>query len=317
MRITVFGAGAIGGMLAAAAAANGSAVSAVLRGPHLAHVRTHGLTVRWPDGLQHLPLDCTDDASRIGPVDLVIVATKATAHASVARSIAPLLGPDTAVLFVANGIPWWYDAQAAALLDPDAAIASSVGPGRAIGGVMYGSSTVVSPGVVEVSTRTNRLAIGWPDSRPVGRLDDVVAALDRTPEGRLGVEAVSDLRAEIWRKLPRNIATALPAVLSGLDLQALCRIEGAADMIGRLFDEAHAIAGAAGALPEDDRTAFLVQIARSSHRPSMLQDLDLGRPMEIDAMFTAPIRIGRAGGIAMPTIESLLPLLLARAAATG
>ncbi len=168
MKICVFGAGAIGGHLAARLAHGGADVSVVARGAHLAAIRANGLRLEAPDANFTVKVAATDDPATLGPQDAVLVTVKAPALGSVAASIAPLLGPDTPVVFVINGIPWWYfDQHGGALdgtpldsLDPGGAVRAAIGPARAIGGVVYSACTVTAPGVIEVEHLRNRLVLG-------------------------------------------------------------------------------------------------------------------------------------------------------------
>ena len=181
MRACVYGAGAIGGHLAVRLAKGGADVSIIARGKHLAAIQANGLEVHAIDGVHKVKVQATDDPRTVGPVDAVFVTVKAPALPAVAAGIGPLLKQDTAVPFVMNGIPWWYfqhlggphDGRRLPRIDPDDVLMKSVGPGRAIGGVVYSASAVIDPGVIEVEQPKSRVVLGEPN----GTLSPRVAAL--------------------------------------------------------------------------------------------------------------------------------------------
>ncbi|HEY1410532.1 MAG TPA: 2-dehydropantoate 2-reductase N-terminal domain-containing protein, partial [Rhodopila sp.] len=164
MKICIYGAGAIGGHLAARLYKAGADVSVIARGPHLAAIKANGLTVHAVDGEHHAPVRAAADPAELGQQDAVFVTVKAPALPAVAASLKPLLGPDTSVAFVMNGIPWWYfdhlrgphEGKSLPRIDPGDALRRALGPGRAIGGVVYSASAVTEPGVVHVEQPKSR-----------------------------------------------------------------------------------------------------------------------------------------------------------------
>lgn len=322
MRICIYGAGAIGGHLAVRFARGGAAVSVVARGPHLAAIQRDGLTVQAVDGTHRAEVQASDDPARLGPQDAVVVTVKAPALPQVAAGIAPLLRPDTPVAFVMNGIPWWYfhalegplEGCRLPRIDPDDALWQAVGPERSIGGVVYSASAVTAPGTIHVEQRHSRVIFGEPDGRLSDRAE-ALAALLRA--GGIGGEVSPDIRTEIWNKLINNLAGGTLAVLTGQAPKAIYG-ESAARMAAlRLMQEAAAIAEALGAHPAADFSRRVASAASMDHKPSILQDLERGRPMEIDGMLDAPLVLARMAGVAAPTLELLVTLARLRAQSAG
>jgi 2-dehydropantoate 2-reductase len=322
VRICVFGAGAIGGHLAGRLARGGAEVSVVARGAHLAAIRADGLVVQAPDATFTSRVAATDDPAGLGVQDAVIVTVKAPALPSVAAAIAPLLGPETPVVFVMNGIPWWYFDQLGgalegtrmASLDPGEAVRTAVGPERSIGGVVYSACTVVAPGVVEVENSRNRLVLGEIDGRVSERIEAIAAPLRA---GGFAIDITPDIRTAVWAKLMMNMSGGPISVLTqsspGRNL-----VEPAVEAAVRLvYAEGLAIARALGCDPVVDVEAAIAGSKRMAHKPSILQDLELGRPMEIPTIFDAPLELARLVGVATPTLDLLVALARLRARAAG
>jgi 2-dehydropantoate 2-reductase len=322
VKICVFGAGAIGGHLAARLARGGAEVSVVARGAHLAAIQARGLRVEAPDGAFQAAVSATSDPATLGPQDAVLITVKAPALASVAASIAPLLGPDTPVVFVMNGIPWWYfDQHGGALdgtridsLDPGDAVRRAIGPMRAIGGVVYSACTVTEPGVVLVEHDRNRLVLGELDGTISARAEAIAAPLRA---GGFTMDVVADIRSAVWTKLIMNISSGPVAVLT----QSAPRdnmTEPAVEMALRaVYAEGQAIAAALGRAPQVNVEAAIANSRKLAHKPSILQDLELGRPMEVATMFDAPLQLARLAGVATPTLDLLVALARLRARAAG
>ena len=322
MRVCVYGAGAIGGHLAARLAQGGAEVSIVTRGAHLAAVQANGLRVETPGGTLHARVTATDDAATLGQQDVVLVTAKAPSLASVAAGIGPLLGPQTPVAFIGNGIPWWYfdghggvlDGQRLEQLDPDEAVRRAVGSARTIGAVIQSACTVIEPGVVEVENPNSSLTLGEPDGSLSERLEAIAAPLRA---GGLKVELTARIRDVIWWKLLRNLSGNPCSVLVQAAPINVYSDPGCAAAMRESAAEAKAIAAALGCQADIDADQQLTQLLRQTHRPSILQDLDAGRPMEIDAVFDAPLRLARLVGVATPTLDLLVALMKIRARVAG
>ncbi len=322
MRVCVYGAGAIGGHLAVRLAKGGAEVSVIARGAHLAAIRANGLEVHAVDGVHKLKLHATDDPREVGPVDAVFVTVKAPALPAVAAAIGPLLKPETAVPFVMNGIPWWFfqhlggphDGRRLPRIDPDDVLFKAVGPDRAVGGVVYSASAVLSPGVIEVEQPKSRFILGEPN----GVLSARVAALTETiTKGGVSGEATTEIRTEIWNKLIGNLAGGTLAVLSGSSPKTAYGEPAVREATLRVMAEAAAIAKALGARPGEDHEARVKSQSGMDHKPSILQDLELGRPMEIDGMFDAPLALARIAGVETPSLDLLVALCKLKARASG
>jgi 2-dehydropantoate 2-reductase len=322
MQICVYGAGAIGGHLAARLHRAGADVSVVARGAHLAAIQANGLTVHAVDGQHHAPVRASADPRELGKQDAVFVTVKAPALPAVAASILPLLGPDTPVAFVMNGIPWWYfdhlpgphQGKSLPRIDPDDALRRVLGPGRAIGGVVYSASAVTAPGIVEVEQPKSRFILGEPD----GTLSDRVLTLSGLiTKGGISGEATPAIRTEIWNKLISNLAGGTLAVLTGSAPKGIY-VEPATERAAlRMMQEATAIAQALGADPLTDHARRIGGHRSMDHKPSILQDLELGRPMEIDGMFDAPLALAHLADVEVPTLELLVALCKLRARTAG
>ena len=322
MKLCIFGAGAIGGHVAARAFKGGADVSVLARGASLAAIRANGLTVRAADGEVRFNPAASDDPEKLGPQDAVLVTVKAPGLAAVAATIAPLLGPETPVAFIINGIPWWYflrhggplDGRRLPRLDPGEALHSAVGPDRVIGGVVWSACTATAPGIVEVATRTNRLALGEPDGSISPRLQSLAALLTA---GGLPTEASPDIRRTVWQKLVLNLCSTPMAVLAEAGPNLLYHEPACADAVRRIAAETEAMAAALGRPIAVDAEAQLAAGRNLAHLPSMAQDLRLGRPMEVAAMFDAPLELARLAGVETPTLDLLVALARLRAKAAG
>ena len=321
-RICVFGAGAIGSHLATRLALGGADVSIVARGPHLDAVRAKGITLHAHDGVRTVRVQAESDPAAIGPVDAVLITTKVPALPSVARAIAPLLGPDTPVAFVTNGIPWWYflrhggamEGRRLPLIDPGGVIEQHIGIGRTLGGVIYSASAVIEPGVVKSEHADIRLFLGEPD----GTISDRARLIAEPMEaGGMPTPVVNDMRHRVWGKLMGNLTSGPLCILSRSDMKTTLSDPAVYAAAIRIADEGAALALAYGhdlATPAETRMRRSAMIA---HKPSILQDLELGRAMEIDALFSVPLQMAAEAGVPMPTFELAARLATQAATAAG
>jgi 2-dehydropantoate 2-reductase len=319
MRICVFGAGSVGGYLATSLALGGADVSVVARGAHLAAIRSNGLTVETPDGTINARLSASDNAADLGRQDAVIVTVKSPALPAVAASIAPLLGPDTPVAFVMNGIPWWYfyphEDRHLPRLDPNNVLWNTIGPQRAIGGVFWPACSVPAPGVVRLLSGAGRgTTFGEPDGSISPRIDAIAAAFRAAD---LPVTIAPNIRELIWQKLAFNLSAGPMCVLTQSPVRATHDEAALIDCSRRMVAEAEAIAAAMGFQLDIDMDRVVATNAQLAHRPSILQDLEAGRPMEIDALYSVPLDMARMHGIATPTLDLLVAMIKARARAAG
>jgi 2-dehydropantoate 2-reductase len=323
MKICVFGAGAIGGLVGAKLAAAGEAqVSLIARGPHLAAMRENGLKLVAGEGETVVPVTATDDPATLGHQDYVIVALKAHSVPGIVGRLQPLLGPDTAVVTAQNGVPWWYfhrldgpyEGRGIEAVDPGGRIWQGIGPERAIGCVVYPAAELAAPGVVH-HVSGDRFPIG----EPSGERSERVSALSRVMVAAgLKAPVRPHIRNDIWVKLWGNVSF---NPISALTCATLDRIHGDAGtraVARAMMVEAQAIGEALGVkfpIDVDRRIDGAGEVG--AHKTSMLQDLELGRPMEIDALVTAVQELGRMTDRPTPTIDLVLALVRQRAEVAG
>ena len=318
----MFGAGAIGGFIAAYLARAGFEVSVVARGAHLQAIRAHGLTVETSDETFTVPLRATDDPAALGRQDAVLVTVKAPALPHVAGQLPPLLQADTPVAFLTNGVPWWYfhghggtwEGRRLPLLDPGDAIWSAAGP-RTIGGIAWPASAVPRPGVVRVGRPKARATLlGAPDGVTTPGLAALAAAFQASG---LPVAVEPRLRDRIWEKIAFNLSAGPMTVLTETPVEATQAEPALVDASRRLLDEVAALSAALGCRATVNADAVVRMNATLGHRPSILQDLLARRPMEVDALYTVPLQLAELTGTPMPTLALLAALVRAKAATLG
>lgn len=315
MKLCVFGAGAVGGHLAAKLAAAGNDVSVVARGAHLAAMQSGPLKLIHGERTILGHVRAAERAAQLGPQEAVFVTLKANLLGAFADECAPLLGRDTAVLFVQNGIPWWYDARLERL-DPGRKLARAVEPNRVIGAVAYSANEIVAPGVVENHVPgNNMLVIGRPDREDTALLRSLRAALEQAD---VASPALEDIRQSIWAKLAQNLWTSTLCTLTHLSVRELQEHRELEPIAARAREEALAIARALGvAVERAPRRPSGKNSSGAAHKPSMLQDYERGRPMEVESQLYAPLELARVAKIHTPTLEVLVALVAAKAAAKG
>lgn len=322
MKICVFGAGAIGGHLAARLAKGGADTSLIARGPQLAAIQAHGLRVTTPEETIHVHPRAAATAAELGPQDAVIVTTKQTALPSVAAAIGPLLGPDTSVSFVMNGIPWWYfdheggphQGKRLPLVDPGDAMRGAVGVERTLGGVIWSACTIIEPGVIQVATKGDRLILGEPDGSLSPRARAVAEAFKA---GGMGCRVSDDIRQELWLKLIGNLANGPLCTAARQNIKAMLADPVLRQASLRCMAEGIAIARALGVTIDMDPEARLAASGGTAHRPSILQDLDARRPMEIKSLFDMPLEMARELGVPTPTLDLCVALVRQQALNEG
>jgi 2-dehydropantoate 2-reductase len=318
MKICVVGAGAIGGGLAAHLARAGRAVSLVARGAHLRALRARGLTLRAgaDEYVARCPAD--DDPAAFGAQDIVVIGLKAHSVAPMLARLQPLLGPDTVVLPALNGIPWWYfhkaggryEGQPVRCLDPDGAMLAALDPARIIGCVVYGAGEVPSPGVVRQTSADQPLVLGEPDGSSSPRLARTAQALS-VPGLRVTVD--KRIRDAIWTKLLGNVAFNPVSALALAHMQQIARHPRLVGLVRALMTEAMAVGRAHGvefAMTVDQRLAMAGKLGPV--KPSMLQDVEQGRPMEVEAIVGAVAELARLQDIPTPTVDAVYALIAGR-----
>ncbi|HER25639.1 MAG TPA: 2-dehydropantoate 2-reductase [Rhodospirillales bacterium] len=323
MKICIYGAGAIGGYLGAELARHGSDVTLIARGPHLEAMRKNGLTLRI-NGEEHVTHpNCTADPAEAGPQDYVIMTLKAHSVPAVVDNMQPLLRSDTAVVMAVNGVPWWYfhklqgeyEGHRIGCVDPGDKQWDAIGPERIIGCVVYPACEIAEPGVIR-HLEGNRFILGEPDgeksARALALSKELIAAGFKAP-------VRPRIRDEIWVKLWGNLTFNPVSALTGATLDKIAGKDGETRLVCKaMMLEAQEIGERLG-------VKFAVDVDRrldggaavGAHKTSMLQDLELGRPMEIDALVTAVRDMGLLVGVATPVIDTILAMVRQRAREAG
>lgn len=322
MKICVFGAGAIGGYMGVKLAKAGADVSLVARGPHLAAMQANGLALIEEGETSTVSVTASDDPAVLGPQDYVIITLKAHSVPPVVDKIQPLLGPDTTIVSGVNGVPWWYfhgvDGPLAGTqlesVDPGGAQWNGFGPDRVLGCVVYPAAEVSEPGVIN-HIEGNRFSLGEPTGEKSERAAKLSEALSAAG---LRAPVRPRIRDEIWVKLWGNLSFNPISALTHATLDVLCTDPGTRAVARGMMVEAQEIAEKLGVkFPINVDKRIDGGAAVGAHRTSMLQDLDMGRPMEIDALVTAVQELGRLTETPTPTIDTVLALIQLRARSAG
>ena len=310
MKFVIAGAGAIGGYIGALLTRGGFDALLFARGPHLRAMQERGLRVISPLGDFEVRPRVTGELSTIGHADVVVLGVKAHSLTSLAPQLRPLLGPDTVVVSTQNGIPWWYfqthggelDGLRLERVDPGGVIASSIEPRRVVGSLVYFATDIVEPGVIR-HTEGNKISFGEPDGTKSDRLrrmvEPLIAAGFRCP-------ITPRFRHEIWVKLLGNVAFNPISALTGATLEQLARHADVSRVIRDIMTETEAVAARLGielSISIDQRMAGAEKVG--PHKSSMLQDLEAGRPLELEAVVGAVVELGERLGVAMPVTQTV------------
>ena len=327
MKVCIYGAGVIGGVLAAACAKAGHHVSAIARGPHLQAMQNKGLKLVGPDGETLVRLKADANPAALGVQDVVFVCTKTPSLPDVARAIAPLLGEHTQVGFSVNGVLWFYEHLFApgaipagvkidcSRLDPDGLLHDRIGPQRSFGAIAWAGGEIAEPGVVHLSRAGGTYSFGAAMPQNAPRIEALTRelALDT-----LDVDDAADLRPAMWRKYMSVVANFAVCSLTGANIGQLHADKAAQEILLSLMGEAAAVAHAHGVSDVAfDKDKLRANPVRSAHKPSMLQDLERGRVMEIDSAFLVLQDLARGANVSTPVLDTLAPLLQMRARIAG
>lgn len=325
MKICVFGAGAIGGYLAVhLAQVDGVEVSVVARGEHLAAIRKDGLRLVSPRGELQARVRATDRPEELGPQDVVVLALKSHQVAPALAGVKSLLGPATAVVPPTTGIPYWYfhglpgplENRQIERLDPQGQQWQSMAPQRVIGCVYWVASEVTAPGVIHHDGSLSRFPIGEPDGSNSERIGHLAAALKAAG---LDAPVVPDIRAWIWAKMISSLCWNPVAILTLATLAEMNARPEVVAIVRRMMAEADALAARLGVakmpLSIDERIAAARKAG--AHKMSMLQDLERGRPLEIDVLVDSIVAMRELAQSPTPTIDAVYALLSLRAAKLG
>jgi 2-dehydropantoate 2-reductase len=310
MRIAIIGAGAIGGWIGVRLAEAGHAVSVLARGATLNAIRSNGWTLEIAGERITSFVNASDDPAALGQQQLVVLALKGPALPTVAPTLAPLIGPDTAVIPSMNGVPWWLmlrqtPPMALPSVDPNGGIAAAIPNESVIGSVVHSSASTTTPGVV-AHNAGNGLILGEPDGAPSSRL----AAIAEQFEGAgFDVTRSSAIRRDIWYKLWGNLTMNPISALTGATCDRILDDPQLRSFVLACMAEAKAIGNRIGCtITESGEDRILVTRKLGAFKTSMLQDAEAGRPLEIDQLLAAPREIAQALGIATPNLDSLLGL---------
>ncbi|HEY6331302.1 MAG TPA: 2-dehydropantoate 2-reductase [Blastocatellia bacterium] len=310
MKFAVVGAGAIGAYMGALLSRAGYDVTLIARGAHMRAMQERGVWIVEPSEEFVVNPRVTDDPAAVGPVDTVLLTLKAHSLTEMAARIKPLLGPNTTVVSAQNGIPWWYfyrsggdwDGLHLESVDPGGVIESHIESSRILGCVIYCATIITEPGVI-VHTEGNRFPIGEPDGSRSERARLVSEALTKA-----GMKAPvrSDIRHDIWVKLMGNVTFNPISALTHATLYDITTCPETRDLAAKMMNEVQAICARLGVdlgISTEQRIAGAEKVGR--HKTSMLQDVEAGKPMELEALMGAVVELGEKMGIHIPYIGAL------------
>jgi len=305
MKFLIAGAGAIGAYMGACMARAGQDVTLFARGPHLRAMQEHGVRVKSVDGDFEAHPKIAADLRDAGPVDVVFLGVKAHGLTQLAPQLKPVLGPDTAVVGTQNGIPWWffqgwggeYQGMHLERVDPGGAIAAAIEPRRVLGSIVYFATDIIEPGVVR-HTEGNRISLGEPDGTRSDRSRQIAEALIAAG---LRCPVTTRIRQEIWVKILGNVAFNPISALTGATLVQMARDPDVNALVRRIMEETIAVGAKLGLevpITIDQRIAGAEKVGE--HKTSMLQDLEAGRPIELEAVVGAVVELSDRLNVPMP-----------------
>lgn len=323
-KICIFGAGAIGGYLAACLHDAGADISLIARGSHLNAIKENGLKLEINGEMRSFKLNASDNPADFGRQDYVIIALKAHGITHITETIQPLLDPDTAVVSAVNGLPWWYfhkantntelDDKPLMSVDPEASIWNKIGPERAIGCVVYPACEISKPGTI-THIEGNRVSLGEPSGESTERLKTLS---DLMIKGGLKAPQKKRIRDEIWIKLWGNCSFNPVSALTGASLDKIAEDPDTRKLVAEIMSECKQVGEALSirfAVSIEDRINGAGKII--GHKPSTRQDIEMGRPLEIDPLVTALIEVANQLQIDTPSLAGVTALLKLQARTLG
>ena len=316
MKICVVGAGAIGGLVGVKMALAGEDVTLIDVGPHLDAIRKNGLKLISPDGTEEVARDlkATSNMAEAGKQDLVVLAVKTHIIETIVKDLRALFGPDTMILPIQNGLPWWYfqkhggeyDGRRLETVDPKGVIAANIEPERIIGCVVYPAGEVVSPGVIR-HVEGNRFPVGELDGSETDRVKRVSDAFNNA---KLKSFVLDNIRSEIWLKLWGNLSFNPISALTHATLVDICQTPLTRELAAAMMREAQEVAGHLGITFRVDLEKRIEGAEKvGKHKTSMLQDVEAGRRLELDALIGSVIELGRLTNIPTPHVEAVFALV--------
>lgn len=318
-RVCIAGAGAIGCTLAARLVASGQPVSMLARGQTLAALRLNGVRLHDLDGEHHGAVNASDDCATLGVQDLVFICTKAPALATLLPTLEPLIGPDTLVVPMVNGVPWWYfhgvegrfAERHVEAVDPGRVLSAALDLDKVLGCVVFITAETEAPGVARSANR-HLMMLGEPNERMSERLERVRALIESA-----GIEARASerIRDQLWTKIIANLSSNPLSVVTGATLEQLYGASELKSVVIKIVQETLLTAAAYGARINFDPQTFMeLGAGMGPVRTSMLQDFEQGRPLELAAIGDAVIELAGYQGLTMPTTSDILTLARFRGA---
>lgn len=297
MKFLIAGAGAIGAYIGARMARAGMDVTLYARGPHLRMMHEHGVRVKSIDGDFEARPKIAATLEDVGPVDVVFLTVKAHGLPQLAPRLAPVLGPDTIVVSTQNGVPWWYfqgfgsalEGTRLERVDPGGIVSAAIEPRRVVGSIVYFATEIVQPGVIQ-HTEGNRISLGEPDGTRSDRCRRIAEALIASG---LRCPITARIRHEIWVKILGNLAFNPISALTRATVVQMTRDPEVSALVRNIMREAEEVARKLGLelpISIDQRMAGAEKVGE--HKTSMLQDLESGRPMELEAVVGAVVELG-------------------------
>jgi len=311
MKVCIVGAGAIGGYMAVRIANAGHDVSVIARGPHLATIKSRGMKlIEENDEFVAENLIATEFVGELGPMDVVLLALKAHQIASIVNDMSVLLGPNTVIITLQNGIPWWYFQnfvgeyanRVVETVDPGGLLFKSIDPDRLIGCIAYPAATISKPGVIQ-HIEGNRFPVGELSGMKTERVQMVS---DLFTESGFKSRILDDIRSEIWLKLWGNLTFNPISALSHSTLVDICQFPLTRQLAATMMTEAQTVGERLGAhfrIPMEKRIAGAESVGK--HKTSMLQDVEAGKPMEIESMLGAVIELAEVTRVQTPTLRAI------------
>jgi len=305
MKFLIAGAGAIGAYMGACMTRAGQDVTLFARGPHLRAMQEHGVRVKSVDGDFEAHPKISENLDEVGPVDVVFLGVKAHGLTQLAPQLKPVLGPDTAIVGTQNGIPWWFfqgrggDHEGMHLerVDPGGTSANAIEPRRVIGSIVYFATEIAEPGVIR-HTEGNRISLGEPDGTRSERIRQIAEALIAAG---LRSPVTTRIRQEIWVKILGNVAFNPISALTGATLVQMARDPEISALVRKIMEETESVGAKLGLelpITIDQRIAGAEKVGE--HKTSMLQDLEAGRPIELEAIVGAVVELGERLNVPMP-----------------
>jgi 2-dehydropantoate 2-reductase len=317
VRFLIVGAGAIGGYIGARMSHAGADVTLFARGPHLRAMQEHGVQVKSAEGDFVARPAIADSLEKVGPVDVVFLGVKAHSLPQLAPHLKPVLGPETTVVSTQNGIPWWYfqgfggewEGLRLERVDPGGVISSAIEARQVLGSIVYFSTEITSPGVIQ-HIEGNRISLGEPDGSRSERCRRIAEALIASG---LRCPVTTRIRHEIWVKVLGNASLNPVSALTRATLVQMLRDPGVSTVIRNIMEEVEALSRKLGMeLPVSIEQRMAGAEKVGEHKTSMLQDLETGRPMELEALVGSVVELGERVGLPMPytrTVYSCAKLL--------